>query len=269
VTLAALYEGRVWHRRHRPKAHVLRYDVLMTLLDLSSLPALDASLRLFSVGRFNLFDFRPRDHLQGRSDDLKTEVDELLDEAGLARGGRVRLLCMPRVLGAAFNPLSLYFCDAPDGSLQAILYEVNNTFGQRHVYLIPARAEGGRVEQECEKAFYVSPFNPMALRYAFTVTPPGTDPAERPLVVRIEVLDADGPLMTASFSGAGARLTDRALAGAWLRHPLLAAKVLGAIHFEALKIWLKGVSLTARPPPPARFVTLQPAAFGVGERVRR
>jgi len=252
---SALYEGRVWHRRFKPRGHKLAYRIPMMLLDLDELPALDKRLRLFSHNRFNLMDFREADHLDGSATPLKAQVETILIEGGFAVGGRVRLLCMPRVLGSVFNPLSVYFCEAPDGQLQAILYEVNNTFGQRHSYLLRARDEPGAVKHGCEKQFYVSPFNHLNMTYDFRVVPPGAFSDEQPLSVRIDVRDAAGLLMTAAFVGEREPLTDKTLFSAWARHPLLMAKVLGTIHWEALKLWLKGMKLTPRPPAPDRPVT--------------
>ena len=258
---SALYEGRVWHRRFKPRDHKLAYRIPMVLLDLDELPVLDQRLRLFSHNRFNLTDFREADHLDGSATPLKAQVDRILMDGGFEAGGRVRLLCMSRVLGSVFNPLSVYFCDAPpsseapEGRLQAILYEVNNTFGQRHSYLLRARDEPGAVTHGCEKQFYVSPFNHLNMTYDFRVVPPGEWADDQPLSVRIDVKDAQGLLMTAAFVGERQPLTDKTLLAAWLRHPLLMAKVLGSIHWEALKLWVKGMKLMPRPPAPERPVT--------------
>ena len=165
--------------------------------------------------------------------------------------GQVQLLCMPRVLGQAFNPLSLYFCHRKAGGLAAILYEVNNTFGERHAYLIPVKGGAGEIRQACDKAFYVSPFMPMALRYAFEVSPPGED-----VRVAIQVSDTDGLLLNTAFAGRRAELTDRALLAAFFGAPLLALKVLAAIHWEGLRTWLKGSGFHRRPPPPEQPVTV-------------
>ena len=259
-TRSALYEGRVWHRRLKPREHKLAYTIPMTLLDLDELPALDKALKLFSRGRLNLMDFRETDHLDGSATPLKAQVDRILTEGGFESGGRVRLLCMPRVLGSVFNPLSVYFCETAAGRLQAILYEVNNTFGQRHSYLLKAEDQGAEhggtdVRHSTEKRFYVSPFNDLHMRYDFRVVPPGDLADERLLSVRIDVSDAAGVLMTAAFAGERQPLTDKTLAAAWLRHPFLMAKVVGAIHWEALKLGLKGMKLTPRPPAPDRPVT--------------
>jgi len=227
----------------------------MLLLDLDELAALDRRLKLFSLNCFNLMDFREADHLDGSMTPLKAQVDRILVDGGFGAGGRVRLLCMPRVLGSVFNPLSVYFCEGPNGGLQAILYEVNNTFGQRHSYLLKADDQGPDVRQATEKRFYVSPFNPLAMTYDFRVVPPGELTDEHPLSVRIDVKDKEGLLMTAAFTGERQALNDRTLVAAWLRHPLLMAKVVGAIHWEALKLWIKGMRLTPRPPAPEHPVT--------------
>jgi DUF1365 family protein len=252
---SALYEGRVWHRRFKPRAHKLAYRVPMTLLDLDELAALDQQLRLLSIGRFNLMDFRQTDHLDGSTTPLKDQLDAILADGGFTPGGRVRLLCMPRVLGSVFNPLSVYFCDDPAGRLQAIVYEVNNTFGQRHSYLLAADDAGHAVSQSCEKRFFVSPFNTLDMTYHFRIVPPGPYADEQPLSLRIDVRDADGLLMIAAFTGERQALSDRTLFAAWLRHPLLMAKVVGAIHWEALKLAIKGLRLVERPAAPPHPVS--------------
>jgi DUF1365 family protein len=253
---SSLIEGRVWHRRRRPRDHSLAYGVFMLLLDLGALETLNERLRLFSANRFNLLDFRARDHLSGRGGDLRLEVGEILAAEGLPAPARIRLLC------AVFNPLSVFFCEDAEGVLSCVLYEVNNTFGQRHAYLLPAAA--GRDEpQTCAKTFYVSPFNGLDMRYEFRLDVHKALRGEGPLMVRVDVIGADGPLLAAAFTGTPAPLTDRTIFAAALRHPLLAAKVLGAIHWEALKLWLKGVRLVPRPPAPERFVTVPGSEPGI------
>ena len=184
---------------------------------------------------------------------LRAQVEAAMAAAGLAPdGGPIRLLCMPRVLGHAFNPLSVFFCHRRDGSLAAMLYEVNNTFGQRHSYLIPVESPAGRtIRQQCAKAFYVSPFMGMDITYDFRIVPPG-DTA----VVVVNGDDAEGRVITAAFAGRRRALTDKALLGLVARHGLLSLKVLGAIHWEALKLWLKGLRLQPRPAPPSHPVTI-------------
>lgn len=250
---SAIYEGLVTHARLRPRRHRLAYRIFQMLVDLDELPGLVRRLRLFGYNRPGLFSFHDRDHGPGEDAPLRPYVEARLREAGVEiDGGPIRLLCMPRVLGQAFNPLSLYFCHHSSGALAAILYEVNNTFGQRHSYLIPVDPRQRRhVRQSCDKAFYVSPLMDMDLRYAFDIRPPAGD-----LLVGVTTSDAEGAVLLASFAARRTELTDRAILYAFLRHPLLAAKVLGAIHFEALRIWLKGIRLRPRPPAPDEPVTV-------------
>ena len=253
---SALYAGLVLHRRFGKVEHKLRYRMTMALLDLDELDGLDRRLRLFSRNRLNLFSFHDRDHLPkaaapGAS--LRGTVDAELAAAGLdLGGGAIRLLSLPRILGHAFNPLSVYFCHAADGRLGAMLYEVNNTFGQRHSYLIPVEEvePGGGVAQSCDKVFYVSPFLDMDLRYHFRIVPPG----ER-LSVAVDGTRGGVRAITASFAGERRALTDAALLKSFIGHPLLSVSVVVGIHWEALKLWCKGVRLHARPAPPAHAVS--------------
>lgn len=253
---SALYTGHVMHQRLRPLRHRLRYRMFTLLLDLDDIDALGARLRWFSVGRFNLFSFRPGDHGDGSADTvagLRAHIDARLREAGLPSGGAVRLLAMPRMLGYAFNPLSIWFCHAPDGRLQAIVYEVNNTFGQRHSYLIEvAAAADDLIAQRCDKQMYVSPFLGMALQYRFRITPP----SER-LGVGISVHDADGAaVLNARLDARQRPLTDGQLLRAFVTHPLLTLKVVAGIHWEALRLWIKGARLHERPAAPAQSLTV-------------
>ena len=190
---------------------------------------------------------------------LRAQVERALTEAGLRPdGGAIRVLCMPRVLGHAFNPISVFFCHRRDGALLALLYEVHNTFGERHAYLIPVEGSAsGTIRQACEKALYVSPFMRMDMRYLFRVVPPS---ARAAVVVHGE--DAGGRVITASFTGRRRGLSDAALLGMVLRHGMLGLKVLAAIHWEAARLWLKGLRLEPRPAAPAQPVTIVPTRQG-------
>ena len=247
---SGLYPGVVTHTRQRPRRHALKYAIFMLLLDLDELGALDKGLRLFSLKGFNLTGFDERRHGDGSATPLKAQVEAKLAAAGLAFGGPIRMLAMPKILGSGFNPLTVYFCHRPDGSLCAMLYEVNNTFGERHSYLIPAD-DAPVVKQACDKGFYVSPFMDMALRYDFRVRPPGSQ-----VNVMVDTSDEEGCVLSASFAGQRAELSDRALFRAWLRHPWMTVGVLAAIHWEAVKIWLKGEKIRQRPPKPEWAVTV-------------
>ena len=262
--VSALYTGHVMHQRLRPLRHRLRYRVFSLLVDLDELPALHARLRWLSVDRFNLFSIHVRDHGAGDAAGPRAHVEQQLREAGLPVGGPIRLLAMPRILGYAFNPLSVYFCHAPDaegrGALQAILYEVNNTFGQRHSYLIPVEpsaagaatgSDDACIEQRCDKDFHVSPFLGLNMHYRFRVRPPA-----HTLRVGIQACDAQGPMLVASLDAQRRPLSDAALLRAFVGHPLLTLKVVGAIHWQALKLWLKGLRIHALPPAPEAPVSI-------------
>lgn len=231
---SALYAGIVMHARLRPKRHRLRYRVFSLLLDLDEMDELDRSLRLFGHNRAALFSFHDKDHGAGDGA-LRQWVSTQLDAAGIALGvPRIEMLCYPRILGYVFNPLTVYFCH--DGAdLRAILYEVHNTFGERRTYVIPVKG-AGTVAQSCAKEMYVSPFVPMQCDYRFTIDPPADK-----VLVRIDETDEAGLFLTASFAGERRALDDGALLRALLAYPLMTLKVTAAIHWEALKLWAKGV----------------------------
>ncbi len=251
MTHSALYHGTVTHHRIRPVAHALRYRIFLLLLDLDEAASLGRRLRWFGFDRPGFASFWQKDHGAGTAAGLRGWIDAQLTKAGLPASGAVRVLCMPRVLGHAFNPLTVFFSHAPGGTLQALIYEVNNTFGQRHAYVLPVHGSEAPIRHECAKMFHVSPFMAMDLRYQFRVAAPG----ER-CAVFITASDKDGPVLSAAFTGRRQALTDTALARAVLRMPLLGAKVLVGIHWEALKLWLKGLKLRPAPPRPAETVTI-------------
>lgn len=245
--MSALYPGYVVHVRRRPCVHKLGYRIYSLLLDLDELEDLHRSLRWFSLDRFNLLSFHRRDRGDKSGRDLRTQIEAAMAAAGVvADGGPIRLLTMPRVLGWSFNPLSVFFCYDRAEKLSAILWEVDNTFGERHAYMIPAPdAPTGTVRQICDKRFYVSPFMDMDLAYTFHVRPPGEK-----LSIGIDVADSTGVVFLARHAARRVELTDVALLRAFVTIPFLTLRVVAGIHWEALKIWLKGVKLRPRPPPP-------------------
>lgn len=251
--VSALYPGHVSHRRLRPRDHRLAYRVWSMLIDLDELPGLDRRLRFFSVDRFNVFSFHARDRGDRTGRDLKGQVETAMRRAGIEPdGGPIRLFTMPRLLGWAFNPLSIFFCHRRDGRLVAILWEVDNTFGERHGYLIPVEEnDDGEIRQRCDKAFHVSPFMDMEQSYSFRVRPP----ADLFSLV-IDVDDAEGRILTARHLARRRDLTDRALLALFFSIPFLTLRVVGGIHWEALKLWAKGVKLRVKPPAPAAPITL-------------
>lgn len=253
---SALYVGEVRHRRRRPREHRLAYRVFWLLLDLAEVDGLGRRLKLFSHKRFNLLAFHDADHGDGSGRPLRPQIEALLGRAGVDIGaGAIRLLTMPRVLGYVFNPISLFYCHHEDGRLAAVIYEVTSTFGVRHAYLIPVfpgDQGAGRISQRAAKALHVSPFMGMEMDYLFSGRAPDTR-----LALSIAGYDAEGLLITASMSGERRELSDRALLAAAAAIPLLTFKVVAAIHWEALKLWLKGVRLHPAPRPADEPVTLQ------------
>jgi uncharacterized protein len=250
---SCIYFGEVVHQRFSPWRHRLRYRVFQGLFDLDELPNLGRKLRFFSHNRANVFSFHDSDHGDAIGGTLRAYVENLLAHAGLsADGGRIAVLCMPRIFGFVFNPLSIFYCYTHGGGLIAILYEVNNTFGQRHSYLIPVEATVGQgVRQGCKKEFYVSPFMDMDMTYDFKLTLPG-----EMLATSINGNRPDGaPLIFASFTGARRKLSDATLLTALVTYPLLTLQVVAAIHWEAIKLFAKGLRLRPRPSPPPAAVT--------------
>lgn len=252
MTSSAIYDGTVTHQRLKPIRHRLRYGIFMMLLDLDELPALARRLRLFSHEKFNLFAFHEADHGGGQPGNLRLWLQEHLQSAGLQEPcGAIKALCMPRILGHAFNPISVFFCHRLDGTPLAILYEVRNTFGERHAYLIPVSDPAWPIRQTCDKSFYVSPFMPMQMTYRFRVAQPGQH-----FSLGITATSPEGPMIATAFAGTHAAFTDRVLLGQFLRMPFLGAKILAAIHFEALKLWWRGLSLLPKPAAPAEPVSI-------------
>ena len=247
---SALYRGRVRHTRLAPFRHAFEYRVYYGLFDIDELDALDRRLRFFSLDRWNLHGLRRADHGPADGSDLRPWVEKLVGEAGVdLEGGNVMLLAYPRVLGYVFDPISVWWCYGPDGDLRAVLHEVRNTFGHRHTYVAPV--EAGALRHETAKMLHVSPFNDMDQIYRFSLTEPG----ER-LAMAIEQRDADGPMFRAGMKLSRLPLTDGNLLKLFFTHPLLTLKVIGGIHWQALRIWLKGGRYHPVPEPPASPTTV-------------
>jgi len=237
MSSSALYEGWVMHRRLRPRRHRFQYRVFAMLLELDELAALDRGLSLFKYNAFGLFSFWDKDH--GPIDskgDLNLWLDDLLAQQDITARGPRRVLCYPRILGYVFNPISVWFCDDEDGKLAAIVYEVHNTYEERHAYVLPVGENTDLVRHGCAKDFYVSPFLSRDCRYDFRIRPP-----QENVAVVIQEQEAGTPILHASFAGARRALTDGALDQMLLRYPLMTLKVAAAIHFEAVRLMLKGV----------------------------
>jgi DUF1365 family protein len=236
------------HRRLRPRRHEFRYRAFWLLLDLDELAALSSHLRLFSHNLPNLFSLYDTDHGDGTVTTLRLQIERQLAGASVdIKSGAIKLLCMPRTFGYSFNPLSVYFCHDENGELAALIYQVHNTFGERHSYVIPVQRNADAVDQHCEKCFYVSPFMEMELQYKFWAKLPDED-----VTIAIHAQDRHGIVFAAALAGSREEFSDWRLMCALLRVPLVTIKVIAAIHWEALRLWLKGIELVPRSESRAR-----------------
>ncbi|MBK1631696.1 hypothetical protein CKO31_13255 [Thiohalocapsa halophila] len=256
-----IYFTRVMHRRLFPVQYRFEYRVFSLLLDLDRLDQVPQRLAVGPRRRLPggllrpaLFRFDPADRGPRDGSALRPWAERMLAAQGIdLAGGRIRLLCFPRLLGFGFNPLSLWYCEHADGRLRAVIAEVSNTFGQHHSYLLH---DGGRpiawpLRAEKLKCFYVSPLMDMDGGYRFRLS----EPDDR-LAVLIRQFDAHGRLkLVASQSGPGEPLTDAALWRAFRRMPVMTYKVVLAIHWQALKIWLRGARFFPKPEAPKQEVT--------------
>jgi uncharacterized protein len=231
------------HRRLRPCVHRFRYHAFWLLIDLDELDELSRRLCFFSHNRPNLFSLTDTDHGNGTITPLRSQAERQLRHAGIdLAGGSIDLLCMPRTLGFCFNPISIYFCRHANGTLVALIYEVHNTFGERHSYIIPVEHASEVLRQHCRKAFYVSPFMDMNLRYEFRIS----GPDER-ITVGIRTNAPTGAIMDAVLTGVRRDLTDRTLMRVCLTIPAVTWKVVAAIHWEAFRLWMKELRVRQRP----------------------
>lgn len=252
---SCLYVGDVMHRRLRPVAHRFVYRVFSMLVDIDELPELGRRLVLFAHNGRGVFSLRDADHGARDGSPLRPWVEQACARAGIALdGGRIFLHCFPRVLGFGFDPLSIFWCYGADAKLKAIVYEVKNTFGEQHAYVVPIAtppAPGEALRHARDKLFYVSPFIGMEARYAFKVH----EPEER-LAIAINETGPEGAILVATHRGMRRPLTDPSLLRAFLAIPFLSFKVFGGIHWEALKLWWKGAQLHPRPQPPSAGVSV-------------
>lgn len=245
---ALLATGVVRHRRLRPSEHAFQYPTYFLLLPMRSLRKTPApALRR---NRFGLLSFHDRDHGDGRGDALAW-LDELLNAEGVdAAGGEIWLQTYPRVLGYVFKPVSFWHCHREDGSLAAIVAEVNNTFGERHCYLLTGPGLGYGRELVARKVFHVSPFCSVQGRYRFRFM----RTADR-CVACVDHDDELGILLKTSVSGHLQPLTPQAVRGAFFGMPLMTLGVLARIHWQALQLWIKRVPFFSKPPAPQTFIS--------------
>jgi DUF1365 family protein len=246
-----LYRGEVVHRRLNPVRHELRYRVFNLFADVDQLQQTGTRFRLFSYNRLNLFSVMDRNHGPGDGTPIREHAWKLVRGTnGGEHVKRVFMFCYPSVLGYVFNPLTVYYGFDVDDRLRLMIYEVNNTFGGRHSYVVPV---GAAFAQRAPKHFFVSPFNAVEGEYTFHFNSPGEKIA---LGVALKI--AEKPVLNAYVSGTRAALTDAALLRSFFDVPFLTFKVIGAIHLQALRLWWKGLAFKRRPQAPNHTVDFLP-----------
>lgn len=250
---AVIFSSTVMHSRRFPMRYRFSYRVFSLLVDIDQLEAIDRN-PVLSVDRFNLFSLRTQDHGARDGSPWRPWAEQLLRENGIdAIGGKIRLLCFPRVLGYGFNPLSLWFCHAPGGELMAVICEVRNTFGEHHHYLLHNhnRPFANQVTGVKDKIFHVSPFINMQARYEFFIQPPD----EQLDIVIHEYQDDELMLVATQKAREQLPFKTSTLLRCFARMPFLTLKIMALIHWQALKIWLKGGKFHRKPTPPLEKVS--------------
>ena len=232
-----IYTGTVIHKRFKPKVHSFNYKVFSLLIDLSELDLLDKNLKLFSYNKFNIISFYNKDHGPRDGSSLKNWVIDNLEKNHIKTNGiQIKLLCYPRIFGYVFNPLSVFYVYDKNKDLISILYEVKNTFGEQHTYVFKSKKDQNLIQHVCKKKFHVSPFIEMNCVYFFRLLKTGNK-----ISVIIDQNDKEGKILYASQDGVKSELNNNTLIKTYLKHPLMTFKIILAIHFEAFKLWTKGI----------------------------
>jgi len=240
---SSLLVGHVMHQRLAPFGHGFRYPTYMHAFDVDELPLLDGRLRLLGIERDRPVRFSLRDHLDGKGGAPRAAVERLLAAHGLPGPfGRIELVTQCRVAGYVFNPVSFWLCHEVHGGLAAIVAEVNNTFGERHCYVLPAAGQDGPGVWRDKKVFHVSPFLSLdgTYRFAFAI-------ADAHLDVRIDLHRDGHPVFVSRLALDRRPLTDRELLRQLLARPLVTVQVVAAIHWQALRLWMKGAAYHDKP----------------------
>ena len=257
---SGVYSGEVVHQRFAPRTHRLSYHIFQVLLDLDRLDEDTAGMRWLSRNRFNLFGFYDRDHGPDQADreaPLRDRMAAMLTERGLYEAGdRLFLMAMPRILGFVFNPISLYFVQQPDGRMRAVVYEVNNTFGDRHSYVLRVEPSTKVIHQHSDKRLHVSPFmDTRDMAYDFDLIAPAETFALKICLNRRQE-HTETKMLFASFVARRQPLDDKVLLRLFMAMPLMTLKVVAGIHWEAVKIMSKGIWLKPKPPTPRSSVSV-------------
>ena len=234
---SSIYNGTVIHKRFKPKTHYFKYSVFSLLIDLSELETLDKKIKFFSFNKFNLISFFEKDHGSRDGSSLIKWVKKNLYENNIQYNNiTIKLLCYPRIFGYVFNPLSVFFIYDNNEKLISILYEVKNTFGEQHTYIFKVENDSKLFQHNCAKKFHVSPFIEMNCNYFFRILKPGEK-----ISIIIDQYQINEKILYASQDGSRANFNSKELLKSYLKHPLMTFKIISAIHYEAFKLWTKGV----------------------------
>ena len=232
-----IYTGNVVHKRFKPKIHFFKYKIFSLLIDLSEIHLLDKELKIFSYNKFNIISFYDKDHGARDGSSVQNWVKDNLKKNNIDTNNiQIKLLCYPRIFGYVFNPLSVFYIYDKNSNLISILYEVKNTFGEQHTYIFKTNINNNLVQHMCKKKFHVSPFIEMDCVYFFRLLKPGNK-----ISVIIDQNDKEGKILYASQDGVKSEITNANLTKSYLKHPLMTFKIILAIHFEAFKLWSKGI----------------------------
>jgi len=237
---SCIYNGYVSHTRFKPVKHSLRYNTFSLFIDLDEIENLSKNNFIFSFNKFNIFSFFNKDHGDRDGLCLKNWVLNKLKKFDINKDiNNIKLLCYPRVFGYVFNPLSIFYC-YENKNLRAVMYEVKNTFNEQHTYIFKVKSNN-EISQKCKKKFYVSPFMDMETQYEFKLLNPDEN-----LSVLIKQSDKDGIVLTAVQKGVKKEFNMKQLLVNFVLYPLMTLKIIGAIHYEALRLWKKGAKYRSR-----------------------
>ena len=234
---SSIYNGQVIHKRFKPKIHSFKYKVFSLLIDLSELETLDKQVNFFSYNKFNLTSFYDKDHGNRDGSSLISWVHKNLKKNNIITDNiKIKILCYPRIFGFVFNPLSVFYVYNSNENLISILYEVKNTFGEQHTYIFRVEKDTNLIQNNCSKKFYVSPFIEMNCNYFFRLLKPGNT-----ISVIIDQYENEDKILYASQDGVRTDFNTKYLVKSYLKHPIMTFKIIIAIHYEAFKLWIKGI----------------------------
>jgi len=234
---SSIYNGQVIHKRFKPKVHSFKYSVFSLLIDLSELKLLDKKVNFFSYNKFNWISFYDKDHGDRDGWSLIDWVNKNLKKNNITSENiKIKILCYPRIFGFVFNPLSVFYVYNANNNLVSILYEVKNTFGEQHTYIFRVEKDGNLIQNNCSKKFHVSPFIEMNCNYFFRILKPGNK-----ISVIIDQYDNEDKILYASQDGVRTDFNTKYLIKSYLKHPIMTFKIIIAIHYEAFKLWAKGI----------------------------